>query len=119
MSGILLAERAGMDAGQKEAGRLEEQQAAGADEREVEIARAGAVGIERRVILPAMAGDGAAAEHHDGPRRHDLVDGATERVQLFGTTAEGEAHDVVTLLLLRQSSLHRPGIRRIAHALLP
>ena len=98
--GIVLAERAGVYAGKKEAGRLEERQALGADEGEIEIARAGAVGVERSLVFPASAGDGASAEHDDRARRDDVFNGAAVCVQLFRAPAKGEPHDVLALLLL-------------------
>ena len=69
-------------------------QAAKPKKRHVEIARAGTVRIERRAIVPTITGDGAAAQHDDGARRHDVLDRAAEVVEAFEVPAEGKPDDV-------------------------
>src|SRR5205823_636977 len=103
--GILVAVRPRMHAGNEEPRELEKCERVGADEREIEVARAGAVGVERRARLPAPAGQRAAAENDDGAGRDDLVYGAAEFVEPLATAAKGKADDIVALLLLRKAAL--------------
>ena len=59
---VIFADRPGVDAGHEEAGHLVVLQDALADEGQIEIARAGTVGIERRAVFPAKTRDRAAAQ---------------------------------------------------------
>src|SRR5919106_243286 len=89
-----------MDAGHEKAGDLEQRDDLVADEREVEVARAGTVGIERCAVLPAFASDAAAAKH----QRDDLLaflrfgqffDWRLRIVLVFSTEAKGRCHRTV------------------------
>ena len=61
--GVAFAHRARVDARHPEACRLEQIHGVVADQCEVEIARARAVGVERRAVFPAHSSDGASAQH--------------------------------------------------------
>ena len=111
--GIVVAQRPRVDAGDEVAARLEERQRAVAHQREIEIARAGALGVERRVVLPALAGDGAAPQDDRGSRRHHFFDRAAELVEKRLLSVERQANHVLALLLLGQPSLD--GLGRLTH----
>ena len=59
-----------------------------ADERQIEVARARAVGIESRAIAPSLAGHGAATKDCAGPGRNLLTDESDELFESFLTAAK-------------------------------
>src|SRR5438105_697752 len=86
-----------MDARHEEPGDGEELQRLVSDEREVEIAGARAVGVERRAVLPSLAGDGAAPEHDRGAGRRHFPDLRDEPIELRPVAIERETDDIVAL----------------------
>ena len=73
-----------------------------ADERHVEVAGAGALGVERRAIVPPLAGDRAAAQHDAGTRRDFLTEHAHECLEPILVAAERESQDVRAPLRVAQ-----------------
>src|SRR4029450_8593715 len=104
-----------MDARYKEPGRLEELHRARADQRDVEIARPGAVGVERRIVLPTPAGDGAVSQNRGPPRWPRAFDRPAKRVEQLAPAAKCKRDDVVPLLLLCESALNIVGSNRVSH----
>jgi hypothetical protein len=80
------------------------------DQRQVEVARARAVGVERRAILPAAAGDGAAANDYARAGRNVVANDAQEVVEALLAAAEHEANEVGALLFVGQLLLGECGI---------
>src|SRR5688572_16867495 len=73
------------------------------DERQVEVAGAGAIDVERRAILPAPAGD-CAATNDDGCALRDLLtDDLDQLLEALLIPAEDEPDDVRALLRIRKS----------------
>ncbi len=97
--------------------RFEKGQRIGANEREVQVARARTIGVEGGAILPAAAGHRAATQHHGRSKGCDAVNLAQKGVEQLLVPAEREPDDIVALLSFRQSTLNLFGRRTvIAHA---
>ena len=118
ISGSLFAQRSGVNAGNEESGQLVEgHHLVAADEREIEIARARTIRVERRAVLPALTGDGAPAQDDAGAWRNRLR-GRCPRTRSNCSWLPPNARriDVVALLFCRQLLggrawvllLHRP-----------
>src|SRR4051794_19559634 len=103
-----------MDAGNEKAGRLEQRHRLVADQRQVEIAGAGTLGIEGGAVLPALAGHCAAAEHNLRSRWDFLADQPAELLEARLAAVESEPQDIGPLLLFRESALDRAS-RLLSH----
>src|SRR5262245_4270333 len=90
---VLDAQRDGMEARDVEALPMPEHLRA--DERDVEIARSGAVCVERCAIAPARAGDSAAAQDDFDVGRRYAAECGNERFESVAVTREGEPNDAV------------------------
>src|SRR5689334_16843026 len=86
--------------------RLEQRDRFLADERQVEIARARAVRVERSAVLPAEAGDRAATQDDRGVLRKILADQAQKRVEALLVAAKREAQHIGPFLLVGQPALN-------------
>ena len=64
------------------------------DEGQVEVTGARAVCIERRTVLPSLAGDRAAAKDNGRAGWNLLANGAAELLETFGTSTERETDHV-------------------------
>src|SRR6266545_1826683 len=87
-----------------------------ADQREVQIARAAPLGVKRRMIVPPVTGDGAAAQHDGRARRNRSLDLPAEGIEEAVVAVEREPDDVVAFVLLAEAALHRLVWNRIDHA---
>src|SRR6185369_2297001 len=87
-------------------------------EREIEIARARTVGVERRAVFPPVPGDGTPAQNDSRAGRNHLVDRSAELLEARSVSAESEPDDVFPLLIFGQSALHLFRGHRILHGCL-
>src|SRR5688500_20375455 len=79
-----------------------------ADKREIQVAGAGAVRVERRSVLPALAGNRAAAKHDSRPQGNLLSDHLKEFFQALLTAAKRKSDQIAALVGLGQFRLlHR------------
>src|SRR5688572_9140103 len=69
-----------------------------ADEREIQVAGPGSVRIEGRPVLPALAGNRAAAKHDACPRGNFLADHPEEFLEAVFAAAKREADQVAALI---------------------
>ena len=114
--GVVVAQRPRVHAGHEKAGGLEERERPVADEREVEIARAGPAAVERLLAIPAPAGEGAPAQHDRCTGRHLFFNGAAELVELGGVAPERQAKHILPFFLVRQTALDGVGSLGCSHA---
>src|SRR5918998_282660 len=68
------------------------------NERQIEIARTRAIGIERRTIFPPRAGDGAATHHRAHAERDRVAEDLAELLKPGFVAAKGVANDVLPFL---------------------
>ena len=115
--GIFLRQRPRVHAGHEEAGDLEQADDGVADQRQVEVARARAVGVERRAVLPALAGDRAAAQH-DARCRRGISSRITRRTPRTARSLPPNASRM-TLRALRFVTPWRPFLEARSFAYLP
>src|SRR2546428_11700286 len=111
--GVVLADGSRMNARHEESLQLEQSNRRVPDERDVEVARAGTIGVERCMILPSVTSNRAAAKHRGCSWWNAVHDHATERVVGIGSSAKHESDHVVALLLPGQASLN---VRIITHS---
>src|SRR5438132_14275648 len=95
-----------MDAGNVASGRLEESERGIADQREIQVARARSVGVERLSVLPSPARDGAAPQDHGRAGRHDVVDRFAKLLEEVGPAAERQPDHVRPFFLIRAPALY-------------
>ena len=113
-----------MNTGHEEPGDGEQPDCRGADERHVEIARPGAVRIERGAVPPPAAGDCAAAQHYPGTGWNLAPQHVDEFPEPFLAAAKGESDDVVAFFGLGDAALtwfgrvHTPPNVQDAHRVL-
>src|SRR5258706_1232144 len=101
-----------MHAGHEKPGRLEESHSLVTDEGQVEVTRAWAAHVERRTVLPSLAGDRAAAKDDGRAVWNGLAIGVAELLETFGASAERESDDVATVVLFRVTALHPSTLTR-------
>ena len=104
MSGSVVAQRFRMDAGNPERAVVAEH--VGADERQVEVARARSICVERRAVDEARAGDGAAAQNGCMRLRHRRPDDVAEAIVLRSVVVERELQHAGQLFGIRRMRRH-------------
>ena len=116
---VVLRERTRVYARDEEAGGSEQPDRRVADERQIEVARTGTIGVERRAILPALPGNRAAAKDHPGPGRKVSFEQIEKRLEPIAAATERQPDDVVELLVLGYPALHHRALPATVHAASP
>src|SRR6187402_1558752 len=96
-----------MHAGHEEAARNKIEHAAIADHRDIEVAGAGTVGVERRAVVPSLAGHRTAANNHHRPGRYKLFEDATKGVVALRFATKRQPNHIVPLRFFLKPALNR------------
>src|SRR4029453_15440484 len=106
----------GMDAGQPEAGDLEQaNNLVAADEREIEIARAGTIRVKGGAVLHPLAGDRASTQDDPRTGRNRCPNGLNELLESLLVSTKRQADHVFPLLLVAEL-VSRETASLVAHA---
>jgi NAD-dependent dihydropyrimidine dehydrogenase PreA subunit len=93
----------------EESRRLEQGHRIIADERQVKIARAWTIRIERRTVLPARSGDGTSPQDDGRSLRYLFSNHSAELIEPRLITSKREPQNVRALLLVSESALNTVG----------